>query len=112
MENLRKLREKAELSQQKMADQIGQPLTQQKLHTYEAGSFEPDIEMLKTLADFFETTVDYLVGHTDNPRKIEPYREYELNEAEQSLVNRYRHLRPNQRRSLDLFLDTLEGKEV
>jgi len=108
MENLRRLREKTGLSQQKVADQTG--LTQQKLHTYETGTFEPDISTLKVLADFFETSVDYLVGHTENPRKIEPVEEYALNAEERALVDRYRDLLPNQRRSLDLFLDSLENK--
>lgn len=108
MENLRKLREATGLSQQKVADQTG--LTQQKLHAYETGAYEPDIATMKALADFFETSIDYLAGHTDNSRKIEPVRECELNEAEQVLVNRYRGLRPNLRRSLDLFLDSLEDK--
>jgi len=108
MENLRRLREKTGLSQQKVADQTG--LTQQKLHTYETGTFEPDISTLKVLADFFETSVDYLVGHTENPRKIEPVEEYALNAEERALVDRYRALLSNQRRSLDLFLDSLENK--
>lgn len=110
MDNLRQMRESIGLSQQKVADQIGSPLTQQKLHAYETGAYQPDIAMLKTLANFFETTIDYLVGNTDNPRKIEPVKEYALNEEEQGLMDRIRGLRPNKRQSLALFLDTLEDK--
>lgn len=110
MDNLRTMRENIRLSQQRVAEQIGSPLTQQKLHAYEAGTYEPDIAMLKTLADFYETTVDYLVGHTDNPRRIEPVEEYALSAEEQTLMNRYRGLRPNQKQSLALFLNTLEDK--
>lgn len=110
MDNLRKMRENTGLSQQKVADQIGPPLTQQKLHAYETGTYEPDLSMLKVLANFFETTIDYLAGNTENPRKIEPVKEYALNAEEQKLVDRYRGLRPNQRQSLSLFLDTLEEK--
>lgn len=110
MDNLRKMREHTGLSQQKVADQVGTPLTQQKLHAYETGAYEPDITMLKVLANFFETTIDYLTGNTENPRKIEPVKEYALNEDEQRLIDRFRGLRPNQRQSLALFLDTLEDK--
>lgn len=110
MDNLRKIRENTGLSQQKVADQVGPPLTQQKLHAYETGAYEPDIAMLKVLASFFETSVDYLAGKTENPRSIAPVKEYALNKEEQSLINRFRGLRPNQRQSLALFLDTLEDK--
>lgn len=110
MDNLRKMREGIGLSQQKLADRIGPPLTQQKLHAYETGAYEPDIAMLKTLANFFETTIDYLVGNTEIFRKPEPVKEYDLNGEEQKLVNRYRNLRPKQRQSLALFLDTLEDR--
>lgn len=109
MDNLRKMREKIGFSQQKVADQIGSPLTQQKLQAYEVGLYEPDINMLKAFADFYETTIDYLIGHTDTPRKIESVEEYSLNAGEQKLVDRYRNLRPNQRQALMQFLDELEG---
>lgn len=110
MDNLRKLRDEMNLSQQKVADLVGHGLTQQKIHFYETDAYEPDIAMLKHLADFFNTSVDYLIGHTDNSRKIEPVTEYALNGEEQELVDRYRGLLPNQRQSLAMFLDTLESK--
>jgi len=105
MENLRKLRENTGLSQQKVADQTG--LTQQKLHTYETGAFEPDISTLKALADFFSTSIDYIVGHTDIRRKIEEVEEYALNGEEKKLVDRFRRLPPNHRETVFMFLDTL-----
>ncbi len=37
------------------------------LSGYEKGVSEPDIETLKTLANLYETSVDYLVGNTDDP---------------------------------------------
>jgi len=42
------------------------------LSGYEKGVSEPDIETIKTLAKLYETSVDYLVGDTDDPlpRKI------------------------------------------
>ena len=109
MNHLRLLREEAGLSQKKLAERIN--LTQQKVQQYEKGTYEPDITTLKSLAVFFNTSIDYIVGHTDIRRKIEPVKEYALSEDEQSLVNRYRALLPNQRRSLTMFLDALDGNE-
>jgi len=108
MINLRILREERKLSQQKLADQFD--LAQAQIHNYENGSYEPDISTLNKYADFFGVSVDFLLARTTIRRKPEPVEEYALNEAERALVNRFRGLLPNQRRSLDLFLDSLEDK--
>jgi len=34
---------------------------------YERGENEPNIETLVALADYFDVSLDYLVGRTDNP---------------------------------------------
>lgn len=65
MINLKTLRLERKLSQQKLAEQFG--ITQQAIFNYENDITEPDIYMLKQLATFFHTTVDYLIGHSDNP---------------------------------------------
>lgn len=65
MTNLKKLRLERNLSQQKLADQFG--ITQQAIFNYENDITEPDIYMLKSFASFFHTSVDYIIGYTDNP---------------------------------------------
>ena len=64
MLNLKKLRVERKLSQQKLADNFG--ITQQAIFNYENGLSEPDIYMLKQFAAFFHTSVDYIIGYTDN----------------------------------------------
>jgi transcriptional regulator with XRE-family HTH domain len=49
------------LSQQQLADELG--INQQSINGYENRATEPDIEMLIKLADFFRTSVDYLIGY-------------------------------------------------
>lgn len=109
MINLRILREERKLSQQRLADEFG--LAQSQIHNYENGSYAPDIATLGKYADFFDVSVDFLLGRTPIRHRAEPVEEYELNEAERTLMNRFRGLLPNQRRSLDLFLDSLEDKQ-
>lgn len=65
MTNLKKLRTERKLSQQKLAENFG--ITQQAIFNYENGINEPDIYMLKQFADFFHTSVDYLVNYTETP---------------------------------------------
>lgn len=66
MENLKKLRLERNLSQQKLAEAIG--LSQQAITKYENGRTQPDFQTLMALADFFHTSVDYLIGYTNNSK--------------------------------------------
>ena len=110
MDNLRSLREARKLSQQKLLDHLGLELAQSQIQSYETGTYEPDINTLKALADFFDTSIDYIVGHTDVSRRIEPVQENELNDAEMKLVEQYRRLLPKQKKSLSMFIETLTSE--
>lgn len=105
MENLKKMRIKAGLSQQKLANQFG--ITQQSIHSYETGDYEPDISTLKQFAAYFDTSVDYLIGNTEIQRKIEKVDEYELNVEEAEVIRKYRTLTKKCQKSLQLILDSL-----
>ena len=101
--NLKKLRHKKGISQQMLADAIG--TNQQSINKYENHKIEPDIEMLIKIADYFETSVDYLTGHTDIDRVIENVRRYDLGAAESELIDNYRKLSPKQRESIESIID-------
>lgn len=105
MNNLKKLREKAELSQQALANAVGS--TQQKIYSYENGIYEPDIKTLKLLANLFDTSIDYLVGNTVIPSKPAKIEEFDLNEEEADVVMKYRSLNAKGRKSLRLILNSL-----
>lgn len=105
MERLRILREERGISQQKLAVVIG--TTQQNIHRYENGHNEPDIATLMQLADFFQTSIDYLVGNTDIRRKIEAVTSFDLNTEEAQLVEKYRKLRPTARQKILSMIEEL-----
>lgn len=62
-ERLRSLREEKELTQQQIADVMDS--TQQKISNYEKDVVEPDCETLVKLANYFNTTTDYILGRTN-----------------------------------------------
>lgn len=109
LENLRLLREDKKVSQQKLADAIG--VTQPSIYKYETHNIEPDIETLKRMADYFDTSVDYIIGHTDIRRKIEPTQPFELNEAEAAVMEQYRALSASEKQCVELLLKTLLEKK-
>ncbi len=98
LRNLKNLRENAGISQKQLAESVG--VSQQSINKYENHKIEPDIDTLIKIADYFETSVDYLIGHSTIRRKIERTEEYELNAEESSLIEQYRKLSTKQRNSI------------
>ena len=68
MERLRNLRIDRDLSQKYIAGILN--MDQAAYSKYELGERKVPVEALKILADFYETSIDYLVGRTDNPKSI------------------------------------------
>jgi len=60
---LKQLREEKRLSQKDIADYLG--ITRQAVASYELAKREPDYEVLKKLADYFDVSIDYLLGRTN-----------------------------------------------
>lgn len=66
-ERLALLRKEKKLSQYELADKLG--FTRGQIANYEQGKRQPDFETLQKLADFFDTSIDYLLGRTDDRRR-------------------------------------------
>ena len=109
MNSFKMLREERGVSQQFIADYIG--TTQQSIYRYENGLFEPDLKTVMQIADFFDVSVDFLIGHTDIRHKYERIDPYELNETEAQVIDKYRELSPAMRDHLLKLLDTLSAAE-
>jgi transcriptional regulator with XRE-family HTH domain len=59
------LRKEKGLTQKNLADFLGiAPVSWQR---FEYGSSKPKLENIITLADYFNVSIDYLVGRTNNP---------------------------------------------
>lgn len=66
MENLRQLRSERGLKQKVVAKRIG--VTEREYGHYETGYRKPKIETLIKLADFYNVSIDYLVGRSDREK--------------------------------------------
>ena len=109
IKNLKKLRYEKGISQQQLADIIG--VSQQSIYKYEALNVEPDLDILTALADYFSTSVDYLIGHSDINHKIEVVTPFDLNEDEASLINAYRKLTKDEKQSLHLIANNYNSNK-
>lgn len=78
MNRIRQLRKERGLSITKLAEAIG--VSYQSLWKYEVGERNPPITVLIALADYLDTTVDYLVGRELKGKTIKSYHYYVINE--------------------------------
>ena len=62
---MRELRKARKISQLKMAMDLN--MNQNTISRYETGSHQADYETLIKIADYFDVSIDYLLGRTDNP---------------------------------------------
>ena len=63
---LKELRKKKGMSQLRLATDLN--TTQNTISRYETGEREPGIDELIKIADYFNVSVDYLIGRTENPK--------------------------------------------
>lgn len=68
MNRLKEMREARGLNMREAARLLKMPYT--TYVNYEKGAREPNSETLIQLADFFDTTIDYMLGKTDDPNSV------------------------------------------
>ncbi|MDY0395378.1 helix-turn-helix domain-containing protein [Virgibacillus halophilus] len=72
-DRLKKLRERKKMSQQQLADELN--INRSTYARYELSNTQPDFEILKTIADFFDVSTDYILGHeTSEENKLDYYK--------------------------------------
>ena len=109
VKNLKFLRQRKGLSQQQLAEVIG--VSQQSVYKYEKQNIEPELSVLISMADFFETSVDYLIGHSDVNHKIEEVQPFELNAEEATLIRDYRKLSKSEKESINFVIKNYRSKK-
>lgn len=64
-EHLKEVRLSHNITQKQLAQAIG--ASERGIQNYETGTRNPTYDILIALADYFDVSLDYLVGRTDNP---------------------------------------------
>lgn len=68
-ENIRTLRKQKGLTQEQLAEVFG--VTTGAVHKWETGMSYPEISLLVEMADFFDTSVDFLLGYNIKDSRLE-----------------------------------------
>lgn len=89
MNNLKKIIDEKGYSKEKVATSIG--IAESTIYNYIARERTPYLNTLISLADFFNTSLDYLVDLTDNPIKVDDIdfinKDPELNQLMQNIMS-------------------------
>ena len=112
---IKELREENNLTQEALALAVG--TSQRNIGRWENGINEPLYSQLLKLADFFNCSIDYLVGRTDdetfiikqNDRTVAPMGDA-LTQDEKDLLKFYRGLNNVQKETVAVLAESLYGK--
>lgn len=89
MNNLKKIIDEKGCSKEKVATSIG--IAESTIYNYIARERTPYLNTLISLAEFFNTSLDYLVDLTDNPIKVDDIdfinKDPELNQLMQNIMS-------------------------
>jgi transcriptional regulator with XRE-family HTH domain len=102
--NLKQLREAKNLTQTKVAKEIG--ISRPNYHNYEKGLTEPNIETLIKIADYYETSIDRLV----NRQYFNVLFLDNLTNEQKEVVKVVTELNPIQLGNIQAYLQILTGR--
>lgn len=95
MNRIAQLRKEKHLNQTGFAMKFN--ITQYMVSAYESERHQPSIELLVQFADFFNVSVDYLIGRTDIRMKISSLNRNDFSEDEICLLDYFNSLTEEQK---------------
>lgn len=106
MNKIKELRVEKGFTQSQLAALLG--VNQTAVGKYERGELEPNIHILIRLSQIFETTVDYIIGNTDDFGNIFLKTEApNLSQEEQEIITTFRALPKELQAQVGAYVSTL-----
>lgn len=87
-------------------------MSQQSINGYENNGIEPDISTLTHIADYFQTSVDYIIGRTAIRHIYSEMDEHALTVRELELIQNYRLLPEVSRRIIDELIEDMSDRHI
>lgn len=107
-ERLKKLREEKEITQKYLARHLG--VSDRSVGYYETNQRTPPPDILEKIADFFDVSIDYLLGRTDIRKPSSPNVTTENTELDK-LIKITSNLSPESIKDLEKYAELLKIKE-
>ncbi len=109
MNNIKKIREKRNITQIRLS--TGIDVSQETISAYESGRAMPSAETLVRIADFLNTSTDYLLGRIDKDIPLKQVMNDKIDEDINYLLNNYACLNSEQKKDLLWFSEVLKNKQ-
>lgn len=109
---LKELRNELQLNQKEFAKLVN--LSPSTIAMYETGRRNPDPDTLKTIAAFFNVSVDYILGVTDNrtPYSNKSATADDIDTDAKRLLETTQDLSPESKKMLEEYVKLLKAKEM
>lgn len=108
MNNLKQIRNSKNLLQTKVAMDLS--ITQETVSSYETGRVLPSSDMLIRLADYYNTSVDYLLGRTRYDMPIDRIKPNNISDKDFIILNKINHLSNDNKSKIEAYIDGLTDK--
>ncbi len=102
MMRIKELREQRRLNQEGLALKLN--VSQSTISAYEKGERTPDLKTLISIANFFDVSLDYLAGVSENRRQI---MSCDLSVSEIEHLRSFRQLSEFQREKVQAYIEGL-----
>ena len=109
-EILRNLRKSANLTQEKLADEL--QIDKRQISKLETAYNEPNIELLIKLADCFGCTVDYLLGRESEDGSIVIAQQYDFSDNEWKMIKMFHALNARRQALALVYVAALYDSEI
>lgn len=110
LQNLKKIRESRKITQTKLA--IDLEVTQELISRYESGTAFPQPNRLIQLAEYFNCSVDYLLGITDDTRSFKSITNIKEISKQSEIINKYSSLSKEKQQFVNEFLTFLLNNDI
>lgn len=106
--NLKQIRKSKNLLQTKVAIDLN--ITQETISSYETGRVFPSSDMLIKLANYYNTSIDYLLCRTKYNMPIDSVKPNNINDEDFILLNKIKKLSPSNKLKAEGYIDGLNDK--
>lgn len=106
--NLKNIRNSKNLLQTKVAMDLN--TTQETISSYETGRIFPNADMLIALADYYNTSIDYLLCRTKYDLPIDDIKPNSISENDFILLNKINKLSSINKAKIEGYIDGLNDK--
>lgn len=106
--NLKQIRNSKNLLQTKVAMDLN--ITQETVSSYETGRVLPSSDMLIKLADYYNTSIDYLLNRTKYDMPIDRVKPNNVSDRDFSILNKINNLSNEDKAKIEAYIDGLTDK--